>query len=182
MARALLLAVLAVVAVALIAGFYVLLANSGGQPFGDTTTVPQSGPISTYPASWGIYSGCPGVNTQGSTTTLNGLTSVSFPNSWNTTTIVTLTQVYDTIIDASAFVNVASGHGWVVYSWNFVQGGSDSPSPSVYAIVGFFILTNGVSPNGYVTAYYDIQNGEVSLSTPSVTSTLSVVCSATPTG
>ena len=116
------------------------------------------------------------------TRVLSGLTSVSFPNSWSTTTVVTLTQVYDTIIDASAFVNVASGHGWVVYSWNFVQGGSDSPFPSDYAIVGFFILTNGVSPNGYVTAYYDIQNGEVSLSTPRVTSTLSVVCSATPTG
>jgi len=181
MARALLLAVIAVVAVALIAGFYVLLANPAGQPSGDTTTLPQSGPISTYPASWGIYSGCPGVNTQGNTITL-GLGRITYPDSWNTTTIVTLTQVYDAIIGSSAFVNVASGHGWVVYSWYFVQGGSNNPFPNGNTIVGFFILTNGASPNGYVTAYYDIQNGEVSLSTPSMTSTVSVVCSATSRG
>jgi len=182
MARAPLLAVLAVVAVALVAGFYLLLANTGGPPFGGTTTVPRSGPVSTYPASWGIYSGCPGVNTQGSTTTLNGLTSMSYPNSWNTTTIVTLTQVYDTIIGSSAFVNVVSGHGWVVYSWDFRQGGSNNPFPNGNTIVGFFILTNSDSPNGYVTAYYDILNGDVSLSTPGVTSTLTVVCSSSATG
>ena len=169
----------AVIALALGFLFYALPQSTPStQP---TTHMPRSGPISTYPASWGIYSGCLGANTQGNLTTL-GLGRITYPNSWNTTTIVTLTQVYGSIIDSSAFVNASSGHGWVVYSWNFVQGGSDSPFPSDYTIVGFFILTNGVSPNGYLTAYYDIQNGEVLLSTPSVTSTLSVVCSATPTG
>jgi hypothetical protein len=146
-----------------------------------TTHLPRSGPISTYPASWSIYSGCPGSNTQGNTTTL-GLGRITYPNSWNTTTIVTLTQVYDSIIGSSAFVNATSGHGWVVYSWFFAQGGSNNPFPDGNTIVGFFILTNGVSPNGYVTAYYDIQNGEVSLSTPSTTVTLTVVCSAITTG
>jgi len=47
-------------------------------------------------------------------------------------------------------------------------------------IIGYLILTNGVSPNGYVTAYYDIQNGDVSIG--SVTTTVTVVCPAFTTG
>jgi len=168
----------AVIALALGFLFYALPQSTPStQP---NTSLPRSGPISTYPASWGIYSGCPGANTQGNTTTL-GLGRITYPNSWNTTTMVTLAQVYDSIVDTSAFENVTSGHGWVVYSWFFVQGGSNNPFPNGDTIVGFFILTNGASPNGYVTAYYDIQNGEVSLSAPSVTSTESVVCSSPAT-
>ena len=47
-------------------------------------------------------------------------------------------------------------------------------------IIGYLILTNGVSPNCYVTAYYDIQNGDVSIG--SVTTTVTVVCPAFTTG
>lgn len=169
--------IIVVIALALL-GFYaytILPRNQTG-----STELPRSGPISRYPAAWGIYSSCPGFSKQGNTTTLNGLTSVSYPNSWNTTTIVTLAQVYDSIIDSSAFAGVASGHGWVVYSWFFVQGGSNNPFSNGDTIVGFFILTNGVSPNGYVTAYYDIQNGDVSIG--SLTTTVTVVCPSFTSG
>jgi hypothetical protein len=146
---------LVLIALALL-GFYTYAILPRNQT--STAELPRSGPISTYPASWGIFSGCPGVNTHGNTTTI-GLGRTTYPNSWNTTSIVTLTQIYDSIIGSSAFVNASSGHGWVVYSWVFVYGGSTSMPPFSYDIIGYFILTNGVSPNGYVTAYYDIQNG-----------------------
>ena len=44
-------------------------------------------------------------------------------------------------------------------------------------IVGYFILTNATSPNGYLTAYYDIQNGTVAVSP--LTTTLTVSCPTT---
>ena len=136
----------------------------------------RSGPISTYPAAWGIFSSCPGFSTEGNATTLP-LTPVAYPDSWNTTTIVTLNQVYESIIDSSAFAGIASGHGWVVYSWSFMQGGSTTVPPNSDDIVGYFILTNGFSPDGYVTAYYDIQDGSTAVS--SVATTVTVNCPTT---
>lgn len=47
-------------------------------------------------------------------------------------------------------------------------------------IIGYFVLTNGATPNGYVTAYYDIQNGQVSVG--SETATVTVVCPPYTTG
>jgi hypothetical protein len=170
-----------VVVIALAVGILAYVLSQSAAPTQPTTELPRSGPISTYPSSWGIYSGCPGFNTLGNTTTL-GLGQVTYPNSWNTTTRVSLVQVYDSVVGSPAFVNTTSGHGWVVYSWSFVQGGSNNPFPNGNTIVGFFILTNGASPNGYVTAFYDIQNGQVSLSAPSITSTETVVCPAETTG
>jgi hypothetical protein len=104
---------------------------------------------------------------------------VTYPDSWNTTTIVTLAQVYESVVNSSAFVNVASGHGWVVYSWFFDQGGSANMPPYSNDIIGFFILTNGTSPNGYVTVYYDIQNGGVAVS---YQTTVTFSCSTTTSG
>jgi hypothetical protein len=178
MARPLLLLVLAVAVVAMLAGgFYAYTVLPRNQT--STTELPRSGPISTYPAAWGFYSSCNGFNSKGNTTTL-GLGSVTYPDSWNTTTVVTLTQVYDTILGSSAFTSAASGHGWVVYSWVFNEGGSGNMPPYSNDIIGYFILTNGVSPNGYATAYYDIQNGDVSIG--SVTTTVTVVCPSFTTG
>jgi len=133
----------------------------------------RSGPISTYPAAWGLFSSCPGFPTQGNITTL-GLGNVTYPNSWNTTTIVTLNQVYESIISSSVFTNVSSGHRWVVYSWSFIQGSSSNLSPNSTDIVGYFILTNAYAPDGYVTAYYNIENGSGALS--SVSTTVTVYC------
>src|SRR5450759_2447741 len=144
-------------------GSVTVSAPVNGNTFSTTSTeatgLQRSGPISTYPAAWGLYSSCPGFSTQGNTTTLSNLSIVTYPNSWNTTTIVTLDQVYESIIGSSAFAQTASGHGWVVYSWVFDQGGSTNMPPYSNDIIGYFILTNETSPNGYVTAYYDIQNG-----------------------
>jgi hypothetical protein len=51
--------------------------------------------------------------------------------------------------------------------------------PGSNDIVGFFILTNGTTPNGYVTAYYDIQNGAVAVG---YETTVTVACSTTTSG
>jgi hypothetical protein len=133
----------------------------------------RSGPISTYPAAWSIYSSCPGFQHTGNTTTLSNLSTIAYPDSWNTTTVVTLSQVYQDIIGSSAFATISAGHGWVVYSWSFIQGGSTNMPPNSNDIVGYFILTNGASPNGYVTAYYNIQNGSVAVSALATTVTVS---------
>ena len=138
-----------------------------------TAEIPQrSGPVSTYPASWGLFSSCPGFPKQGNITTL-GMGNVTYPDSWNTTTIITLNQVYLSIINSPTFENETFDEGWVVYSWSFAQGGS-SNSLNGSAIVGNFILTNSTKPNGYLTAYFDIENNAVVLST--VTSTVTVNC------
>jgi hypothetical protein len=136
----------------------------------------RSGPISTFPAAWGVYSSCPGSNTQGNTTTLSNLPT-TYPNSWNTTTIVTLDQIYNTIVNSSAFTLTASGHGWVVYSWAFVQSGPYIFPPSD-GIAGYFILTNSTSPDAYVSVFYDIQGGGVTVS--ALTTTLTVECPVFP--
>jgi hypothetical protein len=73
-----------------------------------------------------------------------------------------------------SFMSAASGHGWVVYSWSFEQGGSTGTSPVGDNIYGVFILTNATSPNGYVTAYYDIQNADVIVSP--VTTIVTINC------
>ena len=137
----------------------------------------RSGPFSTYPAAWGIYSVCPGFKNTGNTTTLNNLSIVQYPNSWNTTTVVTLDQVYEDIISSSAFASLPSGQGWFVYSWAFIEGGSTNIPPNTDDVVGYFILTNATSPDGYITAYYNIQNGSVA--TSSITTTITVSCSTT---
>ena len=141
--------------------------------FSTSTGLQRSGPISTYPAAWSMYSVCPGFPKSGNTTTLTALPS-TYPNSWNTTTLVTLGQVYQDIITSSAFANIAPGHGWVVYSWGFIQGGNFVMPPNSNDIVGYFILTNTTSPNGYVTAYYDTQTGGVALS--ALETTVTVAC------
>jgi hypothetical protein len=148
--------------------------TSTGSTSSETTDLLRSGPISQYPAAWGLYSSCPGFSTQGNTTTLSNLSIVTYPNSWNTTSIVTLDQVYTSIINSPAFASTTSGYGWVVYSWSFDQGGSTNMPPNSNDIVGYFILTNATSPNGYVTAYYDIQNDSVAVS--SLTTTVTVDC------
>jgi hypothetical protein len=164
------------IALALV-GFYTYTILPRNQT--STTYLPRSGPISTYPAAWGFYSSCNGFNSKGNTTTL-GLGSVAYPDSWNTTYVVTLTQVYGGILNDPSFARATLGHGWVVYSWVFNEGGSGNMPPYSNDIIGYFILTNGVSPNGYVTAYYDIQNGEVTIGNP--TKTVTVVCPSFTTG
>jgi hypothetical protein len=98
---------------------------------------------------------------------------MSTPEAHARTTVVTLNQVYQDIISSSAFTAISAGHGWVVYSWSFIQGGSTNMPPNGNDIVGCFILTDGASPNGYVTAYYNIQDGSVAVSALSTTVTVS---------
>lgn len=164
-----LVAVVVVIALALAFLTYAVTHFTSQSPR-NTTNLSRSGPISTYPSAWGFYSSCPGFNTEGNTTTLVD----------NTTTLATLTQVYGSITSSSAFTSVAYGHGWVVYSWVSNDGGSGNMPPYSIDIIGYFILTNGVSPNGYVTAYYDIQNGQVSVG--SETATVTAVCPSNTTG
>jgi len=169
-------AVLGVVALIVVVAVAVLVITYQSTAISSTKTaelLQRSGPMSTYPAAWGLFSSCPGFPTQGNITTL-GIGNLTYPNSWNTTTIVTLYQVYESIIDSSDFANATSGTGWVVYSWYFVRGGSNNPFPSGNTIVGNFILTNSIEPDGYVTAYYNIVNGSVALS--AVTTTVTVYC------
>lgn len=170
-------AVVFVAALVLAVGAYIAMRPS--HPTG-SAPLPRSGPISTYPAAWGIYSSCPGFASQGNITTL-AMGNIGHPNGWNTTTVVTLAEVYHDMVSSPAFMTASSGHGWVVYSWSFTQGGgsNDHPFANADAIMGYFILTNGVSPNGYVTAYYNIQDGAVALDP--VTTTFGVVCPTTTT-
>jgi hypothetical protein len=131
-----------------------------------------TGPISSFPAAW--VASCPGQNTEGNTSTFSNLSQVAYPDSWNTTRVVSLAQIYGGIINSSAFMSVASGHGWVVSSWAFDEGGSSNEPPGSNDIIGYFIMTNGTSPNGYVAAYYDIQTGGVTIGT--YQTTLTVEC------
>ena len=130
----------------------------------------RSGPVNTFPASWTSFCN---VDVKGNTTTVNSLAGVVYPDLWNTTTTVSLTEVYQRIVDSPAFMNVSSGHGWVTASWGF--GERSGPVYPGYDIFGFFVLTNGTSPDGYVTAYYGILNGRVSVDYQMV---MSVACSA----
>ncbi len=133
----------------------------------------RSGPISSFPAAWVAF--CPGSPTQGNTTTTTDLLP-TYPNSWNASNVVTLEQVYSSIIYSSPFMSVAVGHGWVVDSWAFDQGGSTNMPPGSDDILGVFILTNGLSPDGYVYTFYDIQNGAVGVE---YQATMTVACPAT---
>jgi hypothetical protein len=114
----------------------------------------RSGPISTFPAYWTSF--CD-PKVKGNTTTKSNLSNVTYPDLWNTTTVVHLAQVSQTIVDSPAFVNVSTGHGWVVASWYF--GERSGPVRPGYDIFGFFVLTKDGSPDGYVTTYYEILNG-----------------------
>ncbi len=122
-------------------------------------TPSRSGPISTFPASWicsdGAFS-APSNISSGSRTTTNELSGIVYPDLWNTTTRVSLVDVYATIIHSPAFVNVSSGDGWVTTSWWF-------DSAIEHDIHGEFILTNGTSPVGYVSVSYDILNSKVTI-------------------
>src|SRR2546427_8380989 len=57
----------------------------------------RSGPISTFPASWTSF--CD-PKVKGNTTTKSNLSNVTYPDLWNTTTVVHLAQVYQTIVDS----------------------------------------------------------------------------------
>lgn len=128
-------------------------------------TFKGSGPVSTFPAAWSPWSSCPGEPNSGNVTTvLNGLSTTTFPDSWNTTSIVTLGQVYQDIINSPAFMRTVSEHGWVVFSWNFIPNASTNLPPNTPDVVAYFILTNATSPSGYVSAFYDIQTGGVAMS------------------
>lgn len=128
-----------------------------------TATLRRSGPVSTFPAAWNPWSSCPGEPDTGNITTVDGLSTVSYPGSWNTTKVVTLGQVYQDIIGSANFTDAASGHGWVVFSWDFIPGASTNIPVNSPDITAYFILTNSTSPIGYVYAYYDIRTGGVTM-------------------
>lgn len=153
------------------------LGGSSVQTSSGTAAVRRSGPISTYPAAWGIFSSCPGQPKTGNITTFSNLSTNPYPDSWNTTKVVTLGQVYQAIISSPTFMDTTSGHGWVVSWWNFIPGASTDFPPDSPDIVAYFIMTNATSPNGYVWAFYDIQTGAVANS--SLETYAEVNCSST---
>ena len=148
--------IFAFIVVFVVAGFALstaVLSGSFPAPF------PRSGPISTFPASWI----CSTVGVKNATsvnerkaTTINELSGIVYPYLWNTTTRVSLAQVYAKIIDSPAFTNVSSGHGWITAAWW-------SDDAIHHDILGWFVLTNGTSPVRYVTASYDMLNGKVTI-------------------
>jgi hypothetical protein len=159
-----LVAIIAVAAIALAVESTARAPNPGGSSVlisSGTAALQRSGPISTYPAAWGVFSSCPGQPKTGNITTFSNLSTNPYPDSWNTTKVVSLGQVYQAIISSPTFMNTASGHGWVVSSWNFIPGASTNFPPNSPDIVAYFIMTNATSPNGYVWAFYDIQTGAV---------------------
>ena len=143
--------------------------------FSTSTGLQRSGPISTYPACVEYVPSLPRLP---QVREYNHPNSAAWhlPNSWNTTTRVTLAKSTKTSSPHPAFANIAPGHGWSSpNSWGFIQGGNFVMPPNSNDIVGtYFILTNTTSPNGYVTAYYDTQTGGVALSV--LETTVTVAC------
>jgi len=136
----------------------------------------RSGPISTFPIAW--MSSCSGENTEGNTSTAY-VGMEGYPGTGNATIIPTLEHAYDSIVNSAAFMNVTSSRGWIVASWEYLPGAGTNIPPGSNDIVGLFILINGTSPNGYVMAFYDTQNGGVAVS---YQQNLTIACSTTVSG
>jgi hypothetical protein len=116
----------------------------------------RSGPTSTYPGAWTCGCGCYGVpeyvNTQLS---LDLNISQALDH-------IYLENVYEAVIASPKFVQLSSGHGWVVSSWNAVESSSSSKGVQD-EVVGLFVLTTNNAPDGYVFTYYTLQDGSVTV-------------------
>jgi hypothetical protein len=123
---------------------------------GNYTGPYRSGPTSTYPGSWTCGCGCYGVPEYVTTqVSLNLNISQALDH-------IDLETVYEAVIASPQFVQLSSGHGWVVSSWNAAEDFSSSTGLADMAI-GLFVLTTNNAPDGYVFTYYNLLNGNVTV-------------------
>ena len=133
---------------------------SASLPSGLTPIEDRTGPISSFPASW--------IDTCNQTATGNTTTSTSALD-LNISSIfdhIDLNQIYAQVISSPSFIQQSEGRGWVVTQWYATQEyasqeGGTGISSELDQVTGMFILTNNGAPDGYVSAYYNLQNGTV---------------------
>jgi hypothetical protein len=121
-----------------------------------------SGPISTFPASWGAPCAR---SDYGGMTTHNDIQS-GLPYAIGVANF-TLSQIYSSIVNSSSFKTASSGQKWVTTGWNLVLD-SDGGNSTVYVVGQFVTFASGIfgdSPEQYITAYYDLGTGAVNADT-----------------
>jgi len=144
--RILLVAVVAIIAASSLVGVTIYSQDAGTQE--------QSGPISTWPASWSNFCNIPGDNS-GNDTTNNSLANNYTPGLGN----ITFDQLYLKIINSQSFQNVTNGKGWVTTYWGTQE--ESGPGYSDSYVVTQFILISAGKPNGYLTTHYDVATENV---------------------
>lgn len=142
-------------------GVYTVIA---GNPLGDVKVMyfhvtgttgkqEQSGPLSTFPASWSSWCGqsSTGNVTTGVYLNLNGSSAFDHINIYS---------VYAQIVNSSEFAYISVGHGWVVSEWAGIEGSGDPSDGKIFAV---FILTTGGVPTGYAYGYYYPDGGPMTV-------------------
>jgi hypothetical protein len=110
-----------------------------------------SGPISTFPAVWIDVCGLP---VHGNTSTRDNVLSQFLPG----VAKFSLRHVYASIVGSESFKQVSAGKGWVTAEWDLSSNGGS------YMIQALFVLVSGSVPSGFVRAFYDLGNGNVTAS------------------
>ncbi len=128
-------------------------------PIGLLAAFPQeSGPISTYPASWTDACGVP---VHGDVTTNNQIPGQIASGFTPGVANFSLSQVYSKIIHSPSFRMTSVGRGWVTTYWGLQQ--DSGPGYSYMYVIGEFVLVFANHPAGYVQANYNLQTGEVTV-------------------
>lgn len=128
----------------------------------------RSGPISSFPASWSDLCN----------QTVTGIATTSVSVNLNASSVfdhINLDQIYAQVIVTPSFVQQSEGRGWIVAEWFASEESGTGVSGELDQVTGLFILTNGGSPDGYIWAYYDLQNG---MATTAFASELTSSCPA----
>ena len=128
-------------------------------PIGLIAAFPQeSGPISTYPASWTDACGVP---VHGDLTTNNQIPGQIASGFTPGVANFSLSQVYSKIVHSPSFRMTSVGRGWVTTYWGLQQ--DSGPGYSYMYVIGEFVLIFANHPAGYVQANYNLQTGEVTV-------------------
>jgi hypothetical protein len=128
-------------------------------PIGLVAAFPQeSGPMSTYPASWTDACGVP---VHGDVTTNNQIPGQIASGFTPGVANFSLSQIYSKIVHSTSFRMTSVGRGWVTTYWGLVQ--ISGPGSSYMYVVGEFVLVFANHPTGYVQANYNLQTGEVTV-------------------
>lgn len=114
----------------------------------------ESGPVSTYPASWTTVCG---KSPRGNLTTADNIMLDATTPGNN----ISLSQLYSRIVDSAAFRNESAGKGWVTTYWFSEQSGGNGPL-QWNAVASFVLLSEG-APSGYLDAFYDLGTGAVTV-------------------
>lgn len=107
----------------------------------------ESGPISTFPASWDDPCG---YLVSGNARTVGA----NYPN-------LNLTQVYSKIVSSSAFQTLAAGRSWVTLDWSMGQQGPIDAIQTFVAAHFLFISGDIPDPDGYAQMTYFVGSGNV---------------------